>query len=126
MAGTIALSDIVRFERVTRGRVRSFVTAKNYAETVMVVVALNGPDCSNGYPFFGNAGFRTRLTFVIGSLTTSSIRALSRWCNAFLQWFVMGEPFVLASRFAEISWRGRREELENGNWRPAFLPKGVS
>lgn len=63
---------------------------------------------------------------VIGSLTTSSIRALSRWCNAFLQWFVMGEPFVLASRFAEISWRGRREELEDGNWRPAFLPKGVS
>lgn len=44
---------------------RSFVTAKNYAETVVVaaMVALNGPDCSNRYPFFGNAGFRTRLTF---------------------------------------------------------------
>lgn len=53
MAGTIALSDIVRFERVTvggreGGREGALVCngAKNYAEMV-AMVALNGPDCSN-------------------------------------------------------------------------------
>lgn len=70
MAGEIALSDVVRLERVTRGRggVRSFVTAKNYAE---MVVALNGAD-PNRYPFFGKGRFSNAASnlLVIGSLTT--------------------------------------------------------
>lgn len=42
--------------------------AKNYAEMV-AMVALNGPDCFEcRYPFFGNAGFPTRLTFSLSVL----------------------------------------------------------
>lgn len=104
VAGEIALSDVVRLERVTRGRggVRSFVTAKNYAE--MVVVALNGAD-SNRYPFFGKGRFSNAPSnlLVIGSLTTTVRRFVP--CNARSYNGSLWGPIRSCLARAEISWR---------------------